>query len=62
MPDKNDIKCDYTVNRGRRVLKIPYDTFSMFSAKRKENDTAMFIITSPVDNSNDVDGDDNCLS
>ena len=26
----------------------------MFSAKRKANDTAMFIITSPVDNSNDV--------
>ena len=26
----------------------------MFSAKRKENDAAMFIITSPVEISNDV--------
>ena len=26
----------------------------MFSAKRKENDTAMFLILSAVDNSNDV--------
>ena len=25
--------------------------FNVFSAKRNENDTAMFIITSPVDNS-----------
>ena len=33
------------------IWKLPYDLFSMFSAKRKENDTAMFIITSPVDNS-----------
>ena len=47
----NDIKCDYSVNRERCVLKPPYDIFSMFSAKRKENDTAMFIITSPVANS-----------
>ena len=31
--------------------KLPYDIFSMFSAKRNENDTAMFIIASPVDNS-----------
>ena len=45
---ENDIKCDYTVNRGRRVLqKILYHIFSMFSAKRKEN----FIIASSVDNS-----------
>ena len=28
-----------------------YDIFSMFSAKCKENDTAMFFITSPVANS-----------
>ena len=25
--------------------KLPYDIFSMFSTKRKENDAAMFIIT-----------------
>ena len=31
--------------------KLPYDMFSVFSAKRNENDTAMFIITSPVDKS-----------
>ena len=42
---KNDIECDYSVNRERRVLKIP---LWHFSAKRKENDTAMFIMT--VDN------------
>ena len=30
--------------------KLPNDIFSMFSAKRKENDTAMFIIPLPVDN------------
>ena len=29
--------------------KLPNDIFGTFSAKRKENDTAMFIITSPVD-------------
>ena len=28
--------------------KLPYDIFSMLSAKCKENDTAMSIITSPV--------------
>ena len=48
---ENDIKCYYSVNRGCRVFKTPYDMLSMFSAKRKENDTAMFIITTPVDNS-----------
>ena len=48
---ENDIKCDYSVKRGQHVLNFPYDIFSMVSAKRKENDSAMFIITLPVDNS-----------
>ena len=34
---ENDIECDYSVKRGRCILKS------------KENDTAMFIITSQVD-------------
>ena len=32
-------------------LKLPYDILSTFEAKRKEKDTVMFIIASPVDNS-----------
>ena len=48
---ENDIKCDNSVSRERSVLKLPYDIFSMCSVKRKENDTEMFIITSPVGNS-----------
>ena len=48
---ENDIKRDYSVYRGQGTLETPNCILSMFSAKRKENDTAMFIITSPVDNS-----------
>ena len=44
---ENDIKCDNSLYRGRSVLKTPL--FSIFSIKRKEKDTAMFSITSPVD-------------
>ena len=46
-------KTDYAKNalRGQRVLKNP---FSIFSAKREEIDTAVFMITSPVGYSNDV--------
>ena len=31
--------------------KLPYFILSMFQVKRKEKDTAMLIIASPVDNS-----------
>ena len=48
---ENDIKCDNSVNRIQRVLKLPYDIFSMFLAKMQKKDTAMFIIASPVGNS-----------
>ena len=34
-------KYDNSVNRGRRVLKFPYDIFIIFSAKHKEKDTTM---------------------
>ena len=49
---KNALKIiENVIIDGGAFWKLPYDIFSMFSAKCKENDTAMFSITSPVANS-----------
>ena len=44
-------KCGNCAKRRARFKNSLYDIFSMFLAKHNENDAAMFIITSPVDNS-----------
>ena len=48
---ENYVKCDNSVNRGRNVLKTPLCHIKHVLKNRKEKDTAMFIIVSPVDNS-----------